>query len=187
MTSSTTTIDHRGTIRESRHPGYRAPTPALGMDVLTGALNHQGMTALLQTRIVEAAHGDATFGLCLFDIDRFRRVNARHGRARGDEVLCQLVQVITGVTRQRDQLARWADDEFLLLAPDTDLRMSLRLAERIRARVSSRAFTGIDQISLSAGVACYKAGDTPATLLARLERRRAAARNGGRNQVCASG
>lgn len=84
---------------------------------------------------VKAAHrrGEACAVLRL-DVDGFRALNERHGRAAGDAVLNALGVMLRVVVRDTDIVGRCGADEFLVVLPGTDadgLRtVGRRLAEQ---------------------------------------------------------
>ncbi len=53
--------------------------------------------------------------LILFDLDRFKAVNDRHGHAQGDALLLRVTQSLQRGLRPSDDLARIGGDEFVLL------------------------------------------------------------------------
>ncbi len=66
---------------------------AAGADSLTGVANRQSFVFYLRDRLAEATP-EAPVSLLLIDVDRFKRINDRHGHAAGDEVLCRLARLL---------------------------------------------------------------------------------------------
>jgi diguanylate cyclase (GGDEF)-like protein len=66
------------------------------------------------------------FGLVLGDMDSFKSINDTEGHAVGNEVLRHVAQVLQGVVRAEDQLARTGGDEFAVLT-------TLPAADAVRA------------------------------------------------------
>ncbi len=79
--------------------------------------------------------------LLLLDLDHFKQVNDTLGHAAGDAVLKQLATLLTESVRKHDLAIRWGGEEFVLVARGADRGYALVLAERIRAKVESHAFT----------------------------------------------
>ena len=101
-------------------------------DTLTGLPNRRGL-ALLGAQILESAHrrGDAVY--CVFiDIDGLAGVNAQLGHSAGDDVLLTVAEGLRRSTRATDAVARWGDDEFVVVGPGTGLA-PLEMERRIRA------------------------------------------------------
>lgn len=102
-------------------------------DPLTGLANRKGL-AMLGAQILETARrrGDAVY--CMFlDVDGLTKVNNELGHARGDEVLLTVSEALTRSTRATDAVARWGDDEFVVVGPGTGLA-PLEMERRVRAR-----------------------------------------------------
>ena len=63
-----------------------------------------------------------------FDLDNFKSVNDTYGHDCGDDVLREVVGATERVPRTTDRLCRWGGEEFVVLAPETDLQEAGRLA-----------------------------------------------------------
>lgn len=102
-------------------------------DPLTGLANRKGL-AMLGAQILETARrrGDAVY--CMFlDVDGLARVNAELGHSAGDDVLLTVSEALSRSTRATDAVARWGDDEFVVVGPGTGLA-PLEMERRVRAR-----------------------------------------------------
>ncbi len=73
----------------------------------------------------------------LIDIDRFKEINTRYLLPGGDEALKELARILTSSLREVDSVGRIGGDEFLIIAPETNVEGATRLAERIRATVAA--------------------------------------------------
>lgn len=102
-------------------------------DPLTGLANRKGL-AMLGAQILQTARrrGDAVY--CMFlDVDGLARVNAELGHSAGDDVLLTVSEALSRSTRATDAVARWGDDEFVVVGPGTGLA-PLEMERRVRAR-----------------------------------------------------
>jgi diguanylate cyclase (GGDEF)-like protein len=68
----------------------------------------------------------------------------------GDEVLVQVVKVLTGSMRCTDFVARYGGEEFCVLYTDVDEAQAVRLAERLRAGQSARASVLLPRVKAQA-------------------------------------
>jgi diguanylate cyclase (GGDEF)-like protein len=103
-------------------------------DALTGLANRRHFQALLQ-----AAQGPASGfsgALMMIDIDHFKHINDDQGHASGDQVLIEVAHRIAAAVRQKDTVARWGGEEFLVLAPDLKREDTEALALRLLQAVS---------------------------------------------------
>jgi diguanylate cyclase (GGDEF)-like protein len=76
----------------------------------------------------------------MVDLDNFKPVNDSCGHEAGDELLCQIRDVLLEACRFSDDVIRWGGDEFLIVARDTNRKYAAILAERIRSSLSQRVF-----------------------------------------------
>ena len=87
--------------------------------------------------------------------------------------------------RKSDVIARWGGDEFVIMLQKCDAETAINLLNNIRKQINDKLnddktnFT----ISISAGIAEYKPGDTCDTLLARADKNLYRAKKQGRNRI----
>ncbi len=121
-------------------------------DHLTGLLNSRGFQERLELERSRAQRHRQPLALLLFDLDGFKEVNDIHGHQTGDRVLETVGRVLQQRARAEDVGARLGGDEFALIAPSTDTKAAIDLAERLRAHATADiAKLGV-AATLSAGV-----------------------------------
>lgn len=184
-------ISHRIKILE----GIRASQDELKMQASTDPLTR------LHNRRHFAAEAEYLLALCqqqkqpmtimIADIDHFKQVNDRWGHPFGDKVLVRIAQTLKNCCRNRDLLARFGGEEFVILLPDADLKQALMCAERIRTSVERTQFEcGQSEplrVTLSLGVTQIDtASDSIQSALARADNALYTAKHSGRNLVCVS-
>ncbi len=158
-------------------------------DPLTGLANRRDFDHRLDTEIDRAERTGLRFAVAMLDLDFFKLVNDRFGHALGDRVLQEVADLIRGQCRGIDVIARYGGEEFALALPGSDLRSAVSVCERIR--VSFETFdwsslqVGLD-LTISAGVACWRPGCTAALLMAEADENLYAAKRTGRNRVVPS-
>jgi len=151
-------------------------------DALTNLINRRAMQLRLDGELERAHRYNRPFALLLADIDHFKKINDTFGHSVGDQVLREVASRLGQYLRESDSLARWGGEEFLILAPETDLHQAHLLAERLLEAIRQNPISGVP-VTLSLGVACYRQGDTVAALLSRADEAMYRAKAGGRNQV----
>lgn len=159
-------------------------------DLLTGLPNRRaGMEALGQAWSAASRSGQE-LAVMMVDIDRFKSVNDTHGHAVGDRVLVDVGTVIRDCMRRHDHVSRLGGEEFLVILPGTGLDEARLAAERLRRAVRS-ASTAVGDASISPTVSVglarrEDATATPDHLVAAADRALYAAKQRGRDRVCAS-
>ncbi len=84
-------------------------------DPLTGLYNRTYFMQNLEQRI--AHHGNVTgvVVLMFLDLDQFKKINDTLGHKAGDQLLCEVANRLTRVTRESDLIGRWGGDEFVVV------------------------------------------------------------------------
>ena len=89
-------------------------------DHLTGAYNRRYLYHFTDQLLRRAEPENFRVTLLLYDIDDFKRYNDLYGHATGDEILCEIVRLMKGVTRAQDLVARIGGDEFVVVFWDSE-------------------------------------------------------------------
>lgn len=154
-------------------------------DPLTGVANRFEFDQCLRRCTDESQQRQTIFSLIMCDIDHFKRVNDVHGHPAGDEALIQFANVLRRHTRSSDLVARYGGEEFVVVAANSDRATAMRRANEIRHAVASTPLHGIggQSVTVSIGVAEYQNGDTPESIVARVDRALLRAKVNGRNRV----
>jgi diguanylate cyclase (GGDEF)-like protein/PAS domain S-box-containing protein len=152
-------------------------------DKLTQAFNRTKFHELMKAELERAKRYNHPLSMIMFDIDHFKKVNDAHGHSVGDYVLQTLTQVVKGRLRETDYLIRWGGEEFIIIAPETDVERAEVLAERIRKAVEGYGFDQAGKITVSFGVTQFKKNDTEDTFIKRADDALYQAKQKGRNRV----
>lgn len=161
-------------------------------DHLTQLFTRQYIMDTLQREKARADRTGAGFSICMFDLDRFKALNDAYGHMTGDRVLAgfsaRAHRALRGMdlinpTRNRRALGRLGGEEFLAILPGTDVGGALRCAERVRDAVAREPICDELQVTVSAGVAEYRLGESVSDLLTRADQALYSAKRSGRNRV----
>ncbi|WP_336489680.1 GGDEF domain-containing protein [Methylobacterium nigriterrae] len=157
-------------------------------DPLTGLSNRKHFEEMLAATVDAAAARGVTSSLIVLDIDFFKRFNDLYGHLTGDQVLRLVGIVMREHVQPGATLSRFGGEEFGILLPDTDRAAAQVIAERVRTSVMGRELvkrsTGesLGKVTVSLGIAAYRRGDTPVSLLERADLCMFAAKRRGRNR-----
>ncbi|MCU1365794.1 MAG: response regulator receiver modulated diguanylate cyclase [Ilumatobacteraceae bacterium] len=154
------------------------------IDALTGIYNRRHIDEQLANEASRAQRHNQTLAVLMLDIDHFKHVNDTEGHPAGDEVLREFAARLRTVLRTDDVIGRWGGEEFVILAPQTDLAGALTLAERARKAIADRPVEfGELSISITVSIGCTIGLDGASALIGRADKALYLAKNGGRNRV----
>lgn len=152
-------------------------------DTLTGIANRRKLYAMLSSEIRRAGRYKLPLSAMMLDIDHFKRVNDMLGHLVGDDVLVNLVSLISGMIREQDIFARWGGEEFIILVPNRDIKDTRQFAEKLRKAVELHAFPTAGSLTCSFGVAEYQQNESIEGFFKRVDEALYRAKENGRNRV----
>jgi diguanylate cyclase (GGDEF)-like protein len=156
-------------------------------DPLTGTYNREFLLQRLPQEIEAAIECERALSIAMIDVDHFKSVNDHYGHGIGDVVLSEVARRLRGAIRAGDVLVRYGGEEFLTVLPKADAGRAWEVGERMRQRVSERAFEVGDGLALllrvSVGVAQWRAGEKMPSLIHRADAALYSAKDRGRNRV----
>jgi diguanylate cyclase (GGDEF)-like protein len=157
-------------------------------DTLMGINNRLTFNTLAVKEVERSWRYGRPLTIILVDIDSLRNFNDSYGYETGNHVLRLLARICSVGLRRVDIIARYQNDEIILLLPETDLKNGTDVAERLRLQVATTPFTtenGTAAITVSMGVAGVEGRQEIdlQTLLDRAETALFDAKKAGRNRV----
>jgi diguanylate cyclase (GGDEF)-like protein/putative nucleotidyltransferase with HDIG domain len=152
-------------------------------DSLTGLTTLNPFSTRLTAEVARSRRHGRELSVAAIDIDGFRAINARHGRAAGDAVVRRTAETISAGLRASDVACRAGADDFVVMLTETGRADAIACFERIvRALESAGEDLEVDSIRASTGVATLGPGMTGDGLVAEagIALDRARLRGGGR-------
>lgn len=173
-------------INEQLHTAMTRLEEIAIRDELTGLFNRRHFLARLDEELARTERGGNHLHVALIDLDHFKDVNDLHGHQIGDLVLRKFADVALRELRRSDVVARYGGEEFIVLfaeGQDSDIAQVL---ERLRIDFASACVRDINPemtVTLSAGLAAWREGDTPDSIIQRADQALYKAKANGRNRL----
>jgi len=158
-------------------------------DALTQLANRKTFDSVIAQTIREAEETGRPLCLLMVDVDHFKSFNDTYGHPLGDQILKLIGRSLVETIQPKDTAARYGGEEFAVILPGTNLEAAIAIADDIRLRVAGRRVTNrrtgetLGQVTLSAGVAQFVAGETITSLVHRADEALYLAKREGRNRV----
>ena len=125
-------------------------------DDLTGLVNRRKFQNRLERVVNNTTNLGAQHVLCYVDLDHFKLVNDTFGHMAGDAMLRQIVEIMRGLFRGRDTLARIGGDEFGIILENCSIADATAICTTFANTLSNTNFTWNDRafrIHVSVGLA----------------------------------
>ena len=184
-------VEHLEHVVEARTQGLEAANKQLrhlaSHDALTGLPNRVLLDDRLSQAVAHAEQDGHSFGVAMFDLDRFKVVNDSLGHRAGDALIKEVAHRLAGVARGTDTVGRLGGDEFLFimdrLAKHEDAEHIARRA--VKALELPIRLDGVDlHTSASIGIAMFPAdGKSEEALIANADAAMYCAKQRGRNNI----
>lgn len=177
FSNNTSVIEARSKLMELRR--------AVLIDPLTRVGNRKFLEGRLSAAIIEFQQNETGAGVLFMDVDHFKQFNDAHGHNIGDQVLRMVAKSIRYAVRGTDTVGRWGGEEFIAILHDVpDLAMLQVPAEKVRNLVqySRLDVNGANlSVTLSVGGTLLQTGDTPETVIQRVDQLMYQSKQAGRN------
>lgn len=178
-------------IAIDRHYGQIELERQARTDFLTGLANRRHFMEQASHDLARAKRYAQPLSLLMVDVDHFKNVNDTYGHKSGDLILQHIADIMRETMREVDLVSRMGGEEFAVALPNTTEEEALHAAERLLHAVADTEIQGDGGVALhitvSIGVATLadKQNDV-GQLLKRADLALYAAKNSGRNRVCAA-
>ncbi len=152
-------------------------------DRLTGLANRHKLDEALDTEFARSQRFENRFGVILFDIDHFKRINDTFGHQAGDLFLKEIAGILRDQTRSTDTIGRWGGEEFMIICPKSHLQGLMEVAEHLRSAIEKHDFSQVGKRTASFGLTLSEPEDTRDSLIRRADQALYRAKHRGRNRI----
>ena len=163
------------------------------IDAKTGLLNAATWQREAAAEVTRAIRTHTPLAVAIADLDHFKAVNDTYGHLAGDAALAAVARAMSALLRDYDITGRFGGEEFVILLPQTSGAEAIRIAERLREKLSEiiipiNSGTAAEsplQVTVSIGVATLDGSRRDLQdMLAAADAALYEAKNTGRNRVC---
>jgi diguanylate cyclase (GGDEF)-like protein len=152
-------------------------------DPLTGLYNRRVLLERISNEVQKYNRYETPFAILFMDVDHFKKINDSYGHDKGDRVLKLMGSLMNQHTRDTDVCVRWGGEEFMILALNTDLDNSIKLAEHFRSIVESFDFHLETNVTISIGIAAMQKALDKEELIKMADKALYTAKASGRNCI----
>ncbi|WP_313168073.1 GGDEF domain-containing protein [Massilia oculi] len=172
----------------NRAARIRVSKDLIGKDRATGLLNKVGLQRKTQDLIRQATLEDKPLAFGVIDIDKFKTINDTWGHHFGDIVIKRLCLCLAPQMGERDLLARFGGEEFVLVFWDCALDVAWRRLDALRQAFGAVEFQvapgELRRFSFSGGLAAFPDHRSENELFLRADAMLYTAKESGRNRIC---
>ena len=143
------------------------------VDRVTNSFNRHYMEKRISEELKRMQRFRRPMGLVLVHLDNFKSINLHYGYSFGNEVMRDVAEALRQELREFDLLARYNEDSFLILLPETPEQGVKAAASRVREIITSLVFLKKRKLSLQPAVhtRCFDKGAKPEDVLEELDQR----------------
>lgn len=166
---------------EQLHPRSTVGKQAGMVDELTGLSTPEVLPELMANLTMS---GDMTFAAVVLSVDDYEQMQADFGQQECDKALKELAGILLKGSRELDVSVRLSEEIFLLMLPQCPAVIAQRIAERLRSKIEGNRFSGVEHMTISAGVGIYQPGtNEPMDALKQAQQLLINAKREGQNRV----
>ncbi|MGB9744301.1 MAG: GGDEF domain-containing protein [Desulfurella sp.] len=155
-------------------------------DGLTGLYLREYLQIKLKENLYFMQRYGRIFSLQMIDVDDFKDINDKFGHQIGDNVLCQIGNLIKKNIRTSDIPIRYGGDEFVVLMPETDINSAKKVAEKFVQKMSKVVFRKKDEefkVTFSIGLTSVRKDDTFESIMERVDAALYSSKRSGKNSI----
>lgn len=156
------------------------------IDTLTQIYNRKHFNASLTEEISMIERYGNTFTIIMFDIDNYKEINDTYGHRIGDQVMIEIVRIVSQNIRDSDLFSRWGGDEFMIILPHQTITEGHHIADKLCQSISTYSFDHNGSVSISCGISEFRKDDNEGSLIQRVDHNLYRAKQAGRNIAVAN-
>jgi diguanylate cyclase (GGDEF)-like protein len=123
---------HELPVEQSPRAAYTRIERSSVTDALLGIFNRRYLHEQLPQEVARARRYGRAVSVVMADLDHFKRIADTYGHQSGDVLLRHAVALARSTLRQSDWIARYGEEEFVMVLPETTRLGAYAAAERMR-------------------------------------------------------
>jgi|GEM_PF-2385411 len=141
------------------------------MDTVTNCYNRHYMEKRVSEELKRMQRFRRPLGLILVHLDNFKSINVHYGYSFGNDVLKDVSEALRQELREFDLLARYNEDSFLILLPETPESGAKAVSSRVREVITSLVFLKKRKLTLQPAVytMTFEKGTKPEDVITHLD------------------
>jgi diguanylate cyclase (GGDEF)-like protein/PAS domain S-box-containing protein len=127
-------------------------------DYLTGLPNRRLLADRLSQALASSTRSGCYGALMVLDLDNFKQLNDKYGHNAGDLLLNQVASRIKSCLREKDTVARFGGDEFVVIVEELNVNITQSMllarivAEKIRSSLSEPYFIKVEPDAMTGSI-----------------------------------
>jgi two-component system, cell cycle response regulator len=157
-------------------------------DSLTEIYNRRYIDERLPIDMLKCIDNNKPISIIMSDVDYYKDINDKYGHLTGDVVLKKFAKYLKKCIRtNKDWIARYGGDEFLICIPEADEKLAFEVAERMHHYINDKGIHFMNKelkITASFGICTiYDKNITMEEFINRADRKLYLAKSSGRNKI----
>lgn len=108
------------------------------LDDLTKIAGRRKFDDFYQQEWNRALRSQTVISVIMIGVDFFKSYNDNYGQSAGDECLARVAHsLVDALTRNTDLVARYGEDKFIAVLPETDIELAEEIAEKMRLNIDN--------------------------------------------------
>ena len=158
------------------------------LDSVTLLYNRQWLDTILVQQVERCKKGGLSLSLLLVGIDHFKQYTQTHGHVSRERAVHSIAWSLRANTRPGELIARYGEEEFVVLLPNTEASAAQKLGELICRAIAKADVQSVDRRSLpsvfvSVGATQMTGEDTPTSFITAAKKALTDAQQRGGNRV----